>query len=274
MKASKNWVVQKALLGWKPNPRAESAPKNSVNKKMIQCGARMQIYRFTTIRSHLMRSDGYDHGSFALVRWIWRPGFKLGKKAKDRRGSSSPAKKNFPVTTPVTGVQKTSPNRANHTWFCSFFHKDHEYEISFQRNIIETQKRSKQVSKIKTTTLRLTRIEPKQLPRKHQNMKWSWMVSRFTWIGLCNVRFELTLLLATVTLLCFNSLTFLSEKWVILASGCVVNVFEGIDFVFKWEFLILEFWEMKKNGASLCYCSCAVFCVSLTLGHWNWGIYL
>jgi hypothetical protein len=164
---------------------------------------------------------------------------------------------------------KTQQNNTIHIWFFSFFHKDQEYAISFQRNIIETQKRSKQVSKIKTTTLRLTRIETKQLPRKHQNMKWSWMVSRFTWIGLCNVRFELTLLLATVTLLCFNSVTFLSEKWVILASGCVVNVFEGIDFVFKWEFLILEFWEMKKNGASLCYYSCAVFSLFSNPRLWN-----
>ena len=138
---------------------------------------------------------------------------------------------------------KPSLNRANHTWFFSFFHKDHEYEIIFQRNIIETQKRSKQVSKIKTTTLRLTRIGPKQLTRKHQNMKWSWMVSRFTWIGLCNVRFELTLLLATVALLCFNPLTFLSKKWVILASGYLVKVLWCLDSKFEGEFWV---WKNEK----------------------------
>jgi hypothetical protein len=38
----------------------------------------------------------------------------------------------------------------------------------------------------------------------------------------------------------------------------MVNVFEGIDFVFEREFLILEFLKMKKNGVLGVSSCCAV----------------
>jgi hypothetical protein len=78
-----------------------------------------------------------------------------------------------PVTTPLTGVIKTSQKHTNHTWFASFFHVEHEYTISFQQIISENQKRSEQVFKIKNQTQDSVRNEANKQPRKHPDMKGS-----------------------------------------------------------------------------------------------------
>jgi hypothetical protein len=143
---------------------------------------------------------------------------------------------------------KTTRNRSKYTWFASFFHVDFKYAISFQWIISENQKRSEQVFKTKNQTQDLAQIEANKQPRKQGDMKTSWMVLKITWLGLCEARFELNLLLATVAFFSSNSFTFLCEKWWILAPEYLAKVFWCLDFEFEVEFCDLEFLIMKKNG--------------------------
>jgi hypothetical protein len=162
MKASKNWVVQKALLGWKPNPRASQQKKQSQQQKDQVRRKKEEHVRWWLKSLQICWPRGQPRSNaWEAVRSNAWESLSLASRSNGQHSNLMEKPENtvdhllrrsryFPVTTPVTGATKTSRNRSNHIWFCSFFHKDFKYASSFQRNITEKQKRSEQSFKIKT----------------------------------------------------------------------------------------------------------------------------
>jgi hypothetical protein len=65
--------------------------------------------------------------------------------------------------------------------------------------------------------------------------------------------------LATVVLPGCFSFNFLRKKRLVLAYGCLVKVFDAMEWGFVWEFVFWNFWENEEMVMFLSFSFCAVF---------------
>jgi hypothetical protein len=134
IKLSKKGGVDSAS-GLKAQPtRWVHTKKNSVNQKCFSVARARNFTFYDRQISFKWDLTATIISQTALVRSIKRPRFKLVKKERNTMGCLLRRGRHFRWLFRSPELTKTSPNQANHTWFCSFFHKDFKYAISFQRN--------------------------------------------------------------------------------------------------------------------------------------------